>query len=142
MQHCWTDTWLGRPWVEGTFECVHLVIDVYRARFGVHLDLPRPEETHRGRHAQWGRLATHLADPVSDAKARDGDVAHLCAAGHPTAHHLGLLVAPPGGERRILHCARELGTCLHTPRTLRLLGWHLHSYYRPRLEEPVNGMAY
>ena len=127
----WTDAWLGRPWREGVFECVDLVVDVWRARYGVELDIPRPHVHHRERHAQWSRLATHLADPVPAAAAREGDIVHMCTAGHPTAHHLGLLVIPTA-EHYVLHCARELGVCLHAPATLHRLGWVLQGYYRPR----------
>lgn len=131
MRH-WTDAWLGRPWVEGRFECTDLVVAVEDEHFGRRLDWPAPAASLRARDAQWQGLAGEYAAPVPDAEARDGDVAHLTSVGYRLGvHHLGVLCVLPDAERRILHCARGLGTCLHRPADVAAMGWELQGYYRP-----------
>ena len=127
----WTEVWIGRPYEAGHFECSHLVTQVLLLHYGVALKLPLPlmgSLAHSSR--AWRRLADELADPVPAHRRRDGDVVHLCPIGHPAAHHLGLFVMMETGGY-VLHCAADVGTCLHSPEQLSGLGWTLRGYYRP-----------
>ena len=128
----WTDAYLGRPWLQGRYTCLDLVADVQREQFDRRIDWPAPAETLHARDAQWRRLNRKYAAPVQCAEAVEGDVAHLMSSGYQVgAHHFGVLCVPPGAGPRILHCARDLGTCLHRPEEMAAFGWQMLGYYRP-----------
>ena len=122
MTRHWTEGYVGRPYVEGRFDCADLVVLVMRERFGREIALPAHTEGTRARDAQIAALKGELATPTDDP--RDGDAALMRASGRRRAlgHHIGVWCEAGLAEPHVLHCLKGLGTCLHPVRSLKSHG--------------------
>ncbi len=124
----WTDGYVGRPWVEGQFECLDLVLEASRDVFGAEVRVPPYAKGARARDRQMAELAAEYARRI-DRPVRPGDLALMRPTGRLAGgHHVGVL-ASGGPEWLVLHCARGVGTCLHDRRGLRLAGFDVEGFY-------------
>ena len=118
----WSDAWLGRPWVEGEYECWDMVVDalIYLGRArpadSAWTDRPRGAGARaRARILLAGLRAGRIARPLAPGEPpREGDGLPIRAAGARRPHHTGLLVAlTPGAARHVLHCIQGAGVVRH-----------------------------
>ena len=131
MTH-WSEAYIGRPHVEGRFDCADLVVLVMRERFGQMIELPAHGAGVRAWDAQIQAFKDELATPA--AEPREGDAALMRAAGRTRAlgHHIGVWCEVALAEPYVLHCLKGLGTCLHPVRALSAHGLVLTGCYRWR----------
>ena len=130
MAH-WTESYIGRAYVEGRFDCADLVVLVMRERFGRTVTLPAHATGVRARDAQIAALKAERAAPVDAGAARDGDAVLMRAVGRQriAGHHIGVWCAI-AGEPHVLHCLKGAGTCLHAMRALPVHGLEASAVYR------------
>lgn len=126
----WSVPYLGRPWRAGEYECLDLVVEVQRARWGREIELPPYAATYRGREAQVVALGIEYAQPL--AAPEEGALALMSPLGaRGPGHHLGVATEVEG-RWHVLHCARHAATCLHEAELLPVYGWALRGWYRWR----------
>ena len=130
FNHHWTERYIGRPHVEGRFDCADLVVLVMRERFGRTVELPAHGAGVRAWDAQIAALKGELAAPVDDP--REGDAALMRAAGRRRAlgHHIGVWCDAGLAEPHVLHCLAGLGVVLHPARSLPAHGLEAVGVYR------------
>ena len=127
MRH-WAAGYVGRPYVEGEFDCAHLVVEVMREQFGRDIALPTHAVGVRARDAQIAALRGELAAPTEEP--REGDGVLMCMAGRRgVGHHIGVWCSV-SGQAHVLHCLKRIGTCLHPLRALPVHGLELRGVYR------------
>ena len=122
----WSARYLGRPWLEGEWECTDLVSAAVRVLGGPAVAIPRPARSASARDAQvqaeqrgmWRR---------TDSPA-EGDVA-LMRPGRVLAWHVGVGVRQPEGIA-VLHVDRERGTVLDSVSWLARWGLAVEGWYR------------
>ena len=125
----WAESYVGRPYVEGVFDCADLVVEVLREVFDREIRLPAHAVGVRARDAQIAALGGELATPSDEP--REGDAVLMRAAGRTRAlgHHIGVWCEVTA-EPHVLHCLAGIGTCLHALRALRAHGLELAGIYR------------
>lgn len=140
MSH-WSDAYVGRPYVEGEFDCAELARTVNREVFGRAIRLPA-ERWHAGK-AGAARLMAMRAQ-IEDGKAdygvptdapQDGDAVLLYSRARLA--HIGLYCLIPqglpsvvGGAAWVLHAADDARQAVRTRlRELERLGYRLEGYY-------------
>ena len=127
----WVMKYLGAPWKAGqsgpdAYDCWGLVRAVYSARYGIQLPIIDVDATSAidARRAMIRSENRTGWDPV-DAPA-DGVVA-LMSHGK-TPHHVGIVVALPGGMR-LLHAVEGAGVVLQSIQDVLSHGWKIQGYY-------------
>ncbi len=128
----WSEAYIGRPYVEGAFDCADLVALVLAERFARHWSPPPRARGVRGRDAQVGALATEYARPLAHGeRATEGDGVLMRAAGRRRGlgHHIGLHVGIES-DAWVLHCQRGVGTVLHPAASLAARGLEIQGLYR------------
>ena len=130
MARHWTESYIGRLYIEGAFDCADLVVLVMRERFGRAVELPAHAGGLRARDAQIAALQGEFAAPVDSA--REGDAALMRAAGRRRAlgHHIGVWCDAGLAEPHVLHCLAGLGVVLHPARSLPAHGLETVGVYR------------
>ena len=113
----WSDKYLGRPYLRGTFDCADLVVEVARAEFGRAVALPRHAEGVRARDRQIEQLTGALGrrlDRLAGETLQDGDIVLMKAAGRRLSlgHHIGVAAALPLALC-VLHCLAGIGVTRH-----------------------------
>ncbi len=133
MAH-WSSAYVGRPFVEGSFDCGELARTVQREVFGREVALPSERwyagkegaERLRAMSAQVGDCLANLAEPVGEP--REGDLVMMYSGSR--VMHAGIycvLVAEPW----VLHAAERMGQVVLTRlRELTGKGYRLEGYYR------------
>lgn len=127
----WTERWIGRPWVDGRYDCTDFVLEVLLEEFGLAPALPARAATTRGRDRQIRDLALEFARPIRTGEApRDGDGVLMRQLGRRVdGHHIGLW-AGPAAAGHVLHCMRGLGSALHPLPGLEQRGLEATGIYR------------
>ena len=130
----WSDKYLGRPYLRGTFDCADLVVEVARAEFGRAVALPRHAEGVRARDRQIEQLTGELGRRLNAAAGealQDGDIVLMKAAGRRLSlgHHIGVAAALPLGVC-VLHCLAGIGVTRHPLDCLAERGLTLTGFYR------------
>ena len=130
MTH-WAEHYVGRPYIEGVFDCADLVVLVMRERFGRDIRLPSHAAGLRAGDAQIAAFKDRFAAAVDAAQAHGGDAVLMRSAGRSRAlgHHLGVWCGI-AGEPYALHCLKGIGTCLHPLRALAGHGLEMRGVYR------------
>lgn len=123
----WSGKWLGRPWVEGSYQCEDFVAEVLREEFG--LDVPK---SLRRDERSWDRqLSEHAARCWSPIRVPcDGDAALMIstAAAGRRFYHVG--VCAGGRPLLVLHCPRGGASVLQLLGELAAHGLRLEGWYR------------
>lgn len=130
----WSDKYLGRPYLRGTFDCADLVVEVARAEFGRAVALPRHAEGVRARDRQIEQLTGALGrrlDWLAGETLQDGDIVLMKAAGRRLSlgHHIGVVVALPLALC-VLHCLAGVGVVRHSLDCLAARQLTLTGFYR------------
>lgn len=126
MAH-WSEKYVGKPYIEGQFDCAHFVELVLREQFGRELNLPKEHAgEYRAQQRQIDAEKAQYAEPV--AIPREGDGVLIVSRGR--AEHLGVY-CEIHGTSYVLHNFRAAGrVCLHRIRSLPAQGMALAGYYR------------
>jgi hypothetical protein len=111
MAH-WSDRYVGRPYVEGSFDCGALAELVQREVFAKEIHLPserryvgkRDVERFQAMASQIAAEKVNFAEPVT--VPRDGDAVLLMARGYP--QHIGVFCMLQG-EPWVMHAADSCG---------------------------------
>lgn len=130
--HHWSGAYLGRPYVEGCYDCADLAADVLADRFGVRLRLPGRAASVRGLDAQIAAALDH--DLPASAEPAEGDVVLMRVLGrrYGVGHHVGVW-CDLGGVPHVLHLPAGGGACLHALDDLPRRGWEVMGIHgRPR----------
>lgn len=129
MMH-WTDTFIGRKYVVGEFDCAHLLLAVHKEVFGKTLNLPvERNETVFGLSRQVADHVPNLADRIDLSEAQDGDLVIMTSGGR--LNHCGIYVNLH--SPMVLHNLRSTGNvCLHKIRDLPRINLQLEGVYRWR----------
>ena len=122
--------YLGRPYVQGEYDCADLVVDVAREQLGVRLTLPGRAASQRGRDLQIAALTAALAEPVDTPAEGDLVLMRVTGRRHEVGRHAGVWHHPPGHAPHVLHCAGGAGTCLHPVAGLEARGYQITGVYR------------
>lgn len=126
MPH-WSEAYVGRPYIEGEFDCAHLVELVQREQFGRELCLPKEHASdyraqQRQIAAEKGAIAERTDSPV------EGDGVLILSRGR--AEHLGVYCVIHGLPW-VLHNFISAGhVCLHRLANLPAQGLTLEGVYR------------
>lgn len=132
MAH-WSETYIGRPHIEGAHDCVDLVSDVLGTCFAKAWTPPPRACGIRARDAQIACLKEAYARPLAAGEAVcEGDIVLMRGLGRTriAGHHIGVLVLIEG-ERHVLHCAATIGTVLQPLCGLAARGLETTGIYRP-----------
>ena len=99
--------YLGRPYVEGVFDCYSLLRDYYRREFGIHLnDYPRTESGGvKGFTKFIERYESEGFHIVSDGSYKPGDVFFMQVMNDSCPNHIGIYL---GDEIMMHHCHNRL----------------------------------
>ena len=116
----WSDAYLGRPYVEGVWDCADFVTEALRDVFRREVALPRPDRAGAGaapraRDRAVETLRAAFAAPLAPgARPREGDGVLMRAAGRRRAvgRHIGLW-ARIGGAACVVHCMAGAGVVRH-----------------------------
>lgn len=129
MEH-WTEKWLGQPYVEGEYDCLHFVRDVLDEEFNHPIRIPERKATGaRGMAREIADLGGEVALPLV-GKPDEGAGVLMAEAGWTRGGtHIGLWTAP-GGRAHVLHNVRDLGSVLWPLDGLLERGWTLEGFYR------------
>ncbi|MEY2632170.1 MAG: hypothetical protein RIR00_824 [Pseudomonadota bacterium] len=127
MSH-WSEPYIGRAYVRGESDCAHLVCDVSKTQFGVHV--PDADEVAR-RASRLGRTA-QLVDGLREYCTQvnapaEGDVVQIVCLGRPG--HVGIYCVV-SGEDCVLHAIEKSGVVLTRIRDFPRLFMRLEGYYR------------
>ncbi len=125
----WTETYVGRPYLEGDHDCATLVETVLRERFAINASLPPAARSIRARDQQVAEEVTTRWIQV--LCPREGDVAVMRATGRlrTLGNHIGVHVDVVGSGH-VLHCAAGVGTCLHAVAALSERGLEVCGSFR------------
>lgn len=125
------ERYVGWPYVEGEFDCMHLAVMVQADLFG--RVVPWPAEHPAGDAAQMRAIRRHapeLADRVAEPRAGDA-VLMVCTTDKGTHLHIGTLFEQLG-ERWVLHSGPGTDTILQRLVDARRLGARVEGFYRWR----------
>ena len=127
MAH-WADTYVGRAYTEGDYDCAALVADVLISQFGREVTLPadRPHDP-----AAAARLIDALReDCASRIESPIEGCAVLLRRGRlARPWHIGVYFER-GGEGCVLHSLRETGAIITRLRDLDRMGYQIEGYYQ------------
>ena len=119
--------YVGRPWINGQYDCWTLVRDVYRDQLGIELpnivvDCDNLRQVIR---AFEDDINLSPWQPIEQPD-------HLCLVfftpGHERATHCGVWLDIADG--RFLHCTRTSGSVCENRQSLEMNGWTKPRYYR------------
>ena len=127
MAH-WAEQYVGRPYVEGKFECVDLVRLVALEQFGKRLEIPT---------ADWRGLTRQNIEEmnrdyaVQTISPREGDAVLLKIHGrvHDVGSHIGVFSMVCGAPW-VLHCIRKVGAVFCSETSLQRMSLSVVGYYR------------
>jgi len=131
MAH-WAEAYVGRPYIEGRFDCADLVVEVARERFGRIIRFPAHGAGVREWDAQIAALKDDFARPLGPRETpREGDGVLMRMTGRTRApgHHIGLW-CDVAGTPHVLHCLKRIGSCLHALGALERHGLEMMGVYR------------
>ena len=125
MSH-WSEKYIGRPYIEGQYDCAELAIEVARNEFGLNVELLTERAIGlRAQSEQINACQADFADPTDDPK--DGDPVLMISRGRFS--HIGVL-SIIDGERWILHAMKNAGmVVLHQERNLKNINLEIEGYY-------------
>ena len=132
----WSDAYVGRPWVEGRFDCANMACAVQAEVFGRRLGIPTERDylglaglaKLRAMRGQLRSLKDDYADRIDEAAAQEGDGVLLIGRGKPD--HIGILCLIDGA-RWVLHAAAGPLQVVRTRwRELGLYGYAIEGCYR------------
>lgn len=120
------------PYVDGVFDCGHMVILTQLELFGRRVDLPLQHPRGRcGQAALIGRLSETLVDPVETPVSGDVALYSQPDADGGAHYHLGTVFVQCG-ERWLLHVQLDRRSVLQREIDARRLGLQLQGYFRLR----------
>lgn len=128
MSH-WCETYIGKPYIKGEFDCARLVCDVRKEVFG----LPVPAEADPERADSVYKRFNQMTDGVAEYGCRvdepvEGDAVLMMCRGRPS--HIGVLCIL-NGEKYVLHAMENAGqVVLHKIRDLPRVNLQLEGFYR------------
>lgn len=130
MEQHWTDRYLGRPSVDGEWDCVRLVEAVLREQFGREISLPKAASGIRARDGQVAAGISDFGRPVERGLWAEGCGVLMRGAHrqHVVGHHIGVLVLLRG-DPYVLHCMAGASTCLHALHDLPRYGLEVSGVY-------------
>lgn len=133
MASHWSDAYIGRPYVEGEFDCAELARLAQAEVFGRAIAMPS-ERVYLGLdgaaklRAMRDQLAACKDDYGTPTDApEDGDAALIRSRGR--IDHVGIYCLI-GGEAWVLHAAPHCGVVRMRLRQLDLYGYHLEGFYK------------
>lgn len=128
MAH-WTDGYIGREYVEGHYDCAHLLVDVQHNVFNRKVDIPVERAEHIFLTARKiDEHREHYLEPIAEEQAQDGDVVLMVCRGRLS--HIGVL-AVIDGIKYVLHNLKSSGNvALHRIRDLDRYALRLDGFYR------------
>ena len=128
MTH-WSEKYIGRPWINGEFDCADLVREVVLEIRGIQVDLPADREW-RGLEPQ---ALIDLGESVAAATATpiDGDCVLMKIVGNRRSlgSHVGVFGAVEGSPW-VLHANESFGAMFCPVSHLPRLQFSLVGYYR------------
>ena len=122
---------VGIPYVDGQFDCAHLVAETQRRLFGREIALPQHHPRgRRGQAALIRRLAAVHVERVAAPSTGDVGLYTEVESDGGARYHLGTLFVQ-AGERWLLHAHATTGASVlqREPDALRM-GLRLDGYYR------------
>lgn len=127
----WSTKWLGKPYVEGEYDCMDFIQEVLRVDFGREIQVPTRwrGSTVRTMVREVEELGREVAEPRKGNRY-EGDGVLLKPVGfRPTGFHIGLY-ALPNGEPHVLHLVETLGAVIYPCGTMAQHGWWVEGYYQ------------
>lgn len=128
MRH-WSDRYLGRPYIEGEYDCAELCRQVLYAEFGRMVAIPVERGTIP--HGLSAQIAAHRDDLARRTlEPREGD--GVLMRGRGRVNHLGIFCRIDG-EPWVLHAHKGAGQVVRSRvRDLAGQGLPVEGYYRWR----------
>jgi len=125
MPH-WSDQYLGKPYVPGSYDCAHLAIEVAQREFRFHTRLPT--QNYQAARRELGAATELLAEyGVRTEAPIDGDAVIIR---NPAGRwHIGIFFRWEH-QHWVLHNLMRLGVCRHRIRQLPNLNMAVEGYYQ------------
>lgn len=127
---------VGLPYVEGSFDCMHLAVLAQRELFGRVVAWPDARRHPAGRRTMAAAIARHretVADPVARPAAGDA-VLFLQRVHGEVQWHVGTLLTDAAGCLWVLHASAAAGaSLLETLADCVAAGFAVEGFYRWRL---------
>lgn len=134
MTEHWSAQFVGRPYVEGSYDCAALLEDVQQNIFHRNVDFPKERKSHVILSAK--TIDEHkdaYLEPIPAEEAQEGDVVLMVSRGRLS--HIGVL-AVIDGIRYVLHNLKSSGNvALHRVRDLDKYALTLEGFYRAKVKE-------
>lgn len=131
MSEHWSSKYVGKPYVDGHYDCAHMLVDVQVNEF--HRNVNIPVERANNTILTMRKIDEHrdtYLEPISETEAQDGDVVLMECRGRLS--HIGVLCVIDG-IRYVLHNLKSSGNVtLHNLRHLDRIALRLDGFYRCR----------
>jgi hypothetical protein len=133
----WVDRYVGLPYVDGVFDCTHLVGKVQEEVFERQIPLPTEREpTTFGLSAQVDRHKENYFVRLNEDEVEDGDVVIMKCKGR--LNHIGVYFKK-GETKYVLHNLKNVGAVVaHRLRDLDRVNIQLEGFYRFRSISEIN----
>jgi hypothetical protein len=137
MNEHWSSKYVGKEYVEGHYDCAHLLVDVQVNEFHRNVDFPIERKDHIFKISrQIDEHKTHFLESITPEEAQDGDVVLMVCLGRLS--HIGVLCLIDS-TRYVLHNLKSSGNvALHRIRDLERYALKLEGYYRCRESISLN----
>lgn len=133
----WTDQYVGLPYINDEFDCVHLATKVQNEVFGKSIQIPVAREEHIFKLSK--QIEEHMNtyyEEVPKEEAQDGDLILMKCKGR--LNHTGVYCVIDGVPY-VLHNLRSIGSvALHRIRELDKHGMIYDSVYRVKAGNAIN----
>ena len=125
MQH-WAEKYIGKPWINGEYDCWGLVREVYKNELGVELSSIVTDATSLREVLCEFQKSTNYNKLSSDNKLLDKHITVLTQNKYPC--HVGIYADIDGGG--VLHNMQGVGVIFQKLPDLKMNGWQILEIYR------------
>ena len=120
MQH-WAEKYIGKPWINGEYDCWGLVREVYKNELGVELSPIVTDATSLREVLCEFKKSVNYNKLSSDDKLLDKHITVLTQNKYPC--HVGIYADIDGGG--VLHNMQGVGVIFQKLPDLKMNGWHI-----------------
>lgn len=120
MQH-WAEKYIGKPWINGEYDCWGLVREVYKNELGVELSPIVTDATSLREVLLEFRKSTNYNKLSPDNKLLDKHITVLTQNKYPC--HVGVYADVDGGG--VLHNMQGVGVIFQKLPDLKMNGWQI-----------------
>ena len=124
----WTKRYVGKPYIQGEYECPHLVQEALSREFGIEVELPKVN-WRRTKPETLAELCSPLAERTERPVKGCGVLMRVQGHWKSLGSHVGLY-SPVSGQGWVLHTMRRTGAIFVPLSSIHLYALELVGFYR------------